>query len=418
LGQFDAAAQAYQRAIALYLELSAAPASPQHKLELARIENELGRLLTSRQQVAAARQAHLAALALLETAAAQPAAPAAVRFELARTCYFLGTQERPLPANPRQADRPAPIAGGQRDHLTRAVTLLNALTVAPPVNPDYQHLLALCYLEGAAVADARRAQAKGGAEHAIEILEGLVAALPEIPDYAYDLSEAYARIHIPRPPIPFDTERQIEERFGKSLALLEKLVLQHPDVPDFRAAKARLHDKLGAFQRQRERWTEAEQSFRQAIALQMSLVQQFPAAAYYGIWLATFRIALADALLQRNQPGAARTELEGTLATLVGQLEQRPELHPPARPAGDGLCQAGNRLAAAWRARWRTKRRARPSRNATPIAAPRDELTAGGRARCASSAHFGRGPAPPSEGTRPTGFSAYCSINSIFCLVS
>ena len=100
-------------------------------------------------------------------------------------------------------------------------------------------------------------------------------------------------------------------------------------MPDFRAAKARLHDKLGAFQRQRERWTEAEQSFRQAIALQMSLVQQFPAAAYYGIWLATFRIALADALLQRNQPGAARTELEGTLATLVGQLEQRPELHPP-----------------------------------------------------------------------------------------
>ena len=330
LGQFDAAAKAYQRAIALYQQLNpGSPPSANYKLETARIENELGRLFTSRQQVAEARQAHLAALALLEAEAALPTAPTAVRFELARTCYFLGTHERPLPANSRPTDRPAQIADEQRDHLARAVALLMALPSGPSVNPEYQHLLALCYLEGAAVAETRRSDAKGGAEHAIEILERLVAAFPEIPDYGYDLSEAYARIHIPRPPIPPDLERQIEERFGKSLALLEALVLQHPDVPDFRAAEARLHDKLGAFHRHMERWAEAEQSFRQAIAIQKSLVKQFPDAANYGVWMATFRIALADALLQRNQPREARTELEETISTLLHQLERRPELPAP-----------------------------------------------------------------------------------------
>jgi tetratricopeptide (TPR) repeat protein len=297
---------------------------------MAQIQNELGRLFTSRRQVTEARQAHLAALALLEANASLPSAMAAVRFELARTCYFLGTQERPLPATePRQADRPARTSEEQRDRLAKAVALLRGLPTAPAANPEYQHLLALCYLEGAAVEDARGPEGRGGAEHAIEILEGLVAAFPGVPDYAYDLSEAYARLHIPRPPIPRDTERLIEERFGKSLALLDKLVLQHPDVPDFLAAKARVHDKFGAFQRQMEQWVEAEQNFRQAIAIQASLAKQFPDAPYHSLWLATFRIALADALLRRNQPVEARTELESTISELLRQLERNPTIQAP-----------------------------------------------------------------------------------------
>ena len=45
--------------------------------------------------------------------------------------------------------------------------------------------------------------------------------------------------------------------------------------------------------------------------------------------MATFRIALADALLRQNQPGAARTELEETMAALRRQGQQRPEMPPP-----------------------------------------------------------------------------------------
>ena len=331
LGQFEEAVKAYRRAAALYQGLTAdTPTNSNHKLAVAQIENELGRLFTSRRQLADARQAHLAALALLEADAALPSATAEARFELARTCYFLGTQERPLPAtDQRQGDRRPAISDEHRDRLAQAVTLLRALPAAPAANPEYRHLLALCYLEGAAVGEARQSEARAGDELAIEILEDLVAAFPGVPDYAFDLSEAYARIHIPRPPVPREEERRIEERFGKCLALLEKLVIKHPDVPDFLAAEARILDKLGSFHRQMERWDDAERGFRQAVALQTPLVKQFPDSPYHGLWLATYRIALADALIRRDRPTEARRELEETVAALLRQLEQRPEMQSP-----------------------------------------------------------------------------------------
>jgi tetratricopeptide (TPR) repeat protein len=331
LGQFDEAVKAYGRAIAILEELrSRSSADPGFKVEAAQIRNELGRLYTSQRQVGEAQEAHLAALALLESDEASPSASERARFELARTYFFLGTQERPLPgADPRKGDRPAQISNPQRDSLAKAVALLKDLPSSPAANPEYQHLLALCYLEGATVGEVLGREARGGAERAIEILDGLVQAFPGVPDYAYDLSEAYARIHIPRPPIPDDTQRTIEDRFGKALSLVEKLVAEHPDIPEFRASEARLQDKLGSFHRQMERWSEAEQNFRNAIALQSPLVKQFPHVAYYSLWMATFRIALADTLIRKDQMREARTELEGAISTLLEQQERRPETPRP-----------------------------------------------------------------------------------------
>ena len=94
-----------------------------------------------------------------------------------------------------------------------------------------------------------------------------------------------------------------------------------------------------------EHWAEAEQHFRKAIALQAPLVKQFPDAPYYGLWMATFRIALADALIRRDQPGEARAELEDTISTLLRELEQRPDVVPPH----DLLALGYSRLAIALR---------------------------------------------------------------------
>jgi tetratricopeptide (TPR) repeat protein len=295
---------------------------------MAQIQNELGRLFTARREASKARQAHLAALALLEADATGPSAPPGVPFELARTYFFLGLRERPLPATaPRDRTGPEPIPDERQDSLAKAVSLLKTLSASPPTNPEYQHLLALCYLEGAVVEDDRRREARGRDERAIEILRGLVEAFPDIPDYAYDLSEAYVRMHLPDPPIPREVEDTVEERFRRALALLERLVIKHPDVPDYAASEARVHHKLGSFHRQMDRWDDAEQSFRKAIAVQAPLVRQFPDAPYYGLWLATFRLALADALIRRNQPGAARKELEETIGGVSLQLQQRPEMN-------------------------------------------------------------------------------------------
>ena len=328
LGPSDAAVKAYQRAVALFQELiSRSPADSNLKLKVARIDNELGRLFTSQRQTAEARQSHLTALELLQTEAARPAALPALRFELARTYFFLGLRDRPLPTTgPRERRAPEPISGERQDNLAKAVTLLKKLAVSQSDNPEYQHLLALCYLEGATVADEPGSETKGGDERAIAILQNLVEVFPNIPDYAYDLSEAYAQMHIPEPPIPPEVENTVEQQYRKALALLEKLVVEHPDVPDFRASEARIHHKLGSFYGQTEHWDDAEQSFRKAIAVESPLVKQFPDAPYYGLWMANFHIALADALTRLNRPGEARTELNGTISALLVELNQRPEM--------------------------------------------------------------------------------------------
>lgn len=325
LGQLDEAVAAYGRAVALLDNLrQRSPTSPDIKVDVAHVMNELGRIHTSRRQFSEAREAHTAALALLEGGRASASAPQNLRFELARTYYFLGTQERPLPAAAVSAgDRRAQVPDAKRDSLAKAVAVLSALPTSVG-KPEYQHLLALCYLEGAGAAEGNRA-AKGGAELAIEILEGLVRDFPGDPDYAFDLSEAYTRIQIPRPPIDPDTRRTIEDRFAKALALLDRLVTRHPDIPDFAAAKARLLDKLGAFYRQFERWPDAEANFRKAIAIQTALVKQFPEVPYYGLWLASFRIALGDTMIRQDLASQAVAELEVALASLSRELERRLE---------------------------------------------------------------------------------------------
>jgi tetratricopeptide (TPR) repeat protein len=301
--------------------LKRSPANSTARLELAQARNELGRIYTFRRQFTEAREAHLAALALLQDNGTVAPAVQGPRFELARTYYFLGSQERPLPAAARHDGAgPGPGADAQRESLAKAVALLD-VEPAARATPEVQHLLALCYLEGAGVSEARGRRAQGGVDRAIEILEGLVRDFPNDLDYAFDLSEAYTRGQVPRPGAPAETQRATEEHFAKSLALLDKLVTAHRDVPDFAAAEARVYDKLGAFYRQLERWPEAEGNFRKAIAIQTSLVKQFPEVPYYGLWLANFRIALGDVLTRQNQASQAAVELQEAVSSLLQEGE-------------------------------------------------------------------------------------------------
>jgi eukaryotic-like serine/threonine-protein kinase len=327
LGQHGEAVKAYQQAIILYGRLGPRLSTNSDSvLSIAQIHNELGRIFSSQRQAEDARRAHLSALERLENQASKPSAPSALRFELARTYYYLGLPERPLPTLvSRERVGPRTFPSAQRDRLNLAVRELRALSGVSPTNPEYQHLLALCYLEGAALGDDRQHQPGGGNERAIEILQDIVKAYPGIADYAYDLSEAYARIQIPQPPLPREVEDAIEQRFNGALALLERLVIQHPDVPDFLASEARILHKLGSFHRQMERWDDAERCFRQATDLQVRLANQFPDAPYYSLWLATFRIALAEALTRRDQLREARVELEKTVDELQRELKKRPD---------------------------------------------------------------------------------------------
>jgi tetratricopeptide (TPR) repeat protein len=350
LGQFDQAVKAYQQAITIFEELDARSPSPNaSQLEIASIQNELGRMYQFQRQFGKAHKCHQAALQILQST--DEAAPMEARYELARTYYLLGTRERPLPDSNPPGPRPGepgdrrgpgfdppppedvPSANPadmprdeQRDFLTKAVALLEKLAQQQTAELQYQHLLALCYLEGAPVPESHAWGPRGGAERAIEILEGLVKAMPDMPDYTYDLSEAYARMHVPRPPIPPDDQEIVEEHFHKAAALLDKLVAQHPNIPEYLTSEARIHHKLGSFFRQTNRLSDAEQSLRRATAIQSSIVEQFPNAPYYKVWLGAFQIALGDVLTRSNQSPQACSILEDAIDMLTRLLADQPEM--------------------------------------------------------------------------------------------
>jgi serine/threonine protein kinase len=381
LGQFDQAVKAYQQAIAIFEELGTRSPSPKaFQLEIASIQNELGRTYQFQRQFSEARQCYQAALQILESTPPGSSPPMEVRYELARTYYLLGTRERPLPDSNPPAGRPGePKRRGrgpgleppppentppanpvdaprdeQRDFLAKAVALLEELTQQRPTEPQHQHLLALCYLEGVPLGESDASGPRAGDERAIEILEGLVKALPDVPDYAYDLSEAYARMHVPRPPIPPDDQEMVEEHFHKAAALLDRLVAQHPNIPEYLTAQAHVYHKLGAFFRQTDRLAEAQQSLRKAISIQSSLVEQFPNAPYHRVWLGTFQIALGDVLLRSRQPSEACPILDKAIGMLTSLLTDQPEMafvHGQLARAYSNLAvalrQSGQREAAA-----------------------------------------------------------------------
>lgn len=331
LGQSTDAVKAYQRAVALYQELmSHSPTNTNLTLKLAQIQNELGRLFTAQRNAAAARQAHLVALSLLQNAAALPSVATADTFELARTYFFLGLPERPLLAPESQDNHgPEPMPAEQSESLAKSVALLNKLAESNPGHPEYQHLLALCFLEGASAESDADHNPAAVDEKAIAILEDLVRTFPDSPDYAYDLSEACARIHIPRPPIRPEDQNFIDRRLSRALSLARDLASRHPDIPEFLLWEARIYHKTGNFQSQLDRWLDAEQNFQKAVAVQSDLINQFPDTPHYKLWMANYRIAYADALIHWNQSAEARGELEETILTLLRQLEQKPETPRP-----------------------------------------------------------------------------------------
>jgi tetratricopeptide (TPR) repeat protein len=114
LGQFDQAVTAYQQASGIFEELGARSASPgAYQLEIAGIENELGRVYQFQRRLGEAHQCHQAALRILQPVS-RDSPSVEVRYELARTYYLLGMRERPLPDSKPPGPRPGGSEGRRR----------------------------------------------------------------------------------------------------------------------------------------------------------------------------------------------------------------------------------------------------------------------------------------------------------------
>ncbi len=374
LGQFEQAEAAYLRSIESYRQIEestpadigvATEADVRVATEIARIYNNLGDLQVAAGSPEASRSFHVDALKTLDRLATASDPLPAVRYEMARTCYFLGRgappemahgARRPGPHPPRggppppdrnqRENEPHPPRGGpplgpprdgpgppppdrnQREneqYLLRAIRLLEELAGQQPAIPDYRHLLARCYRDLPPAKpfgpDAARV---GQTDRAIEILEKLVEDLPSVPGYQHDLAKSYLHAFSQLPPGSHATG---ESRLRKALGIAEKLVAEHPNVPDYAASQAHVHFVLSEMLRHDRRPDEAELGLRKALSLQSSLVSRHPDVIPYQAWQATIQDALAMLLRGQGQMKEACSLLEAATAKLRGILETEPEAH-------------------------------------------------------------------------------------------
>lgn len=368
LGQYDQAVEAYRRAIGIYEGSGDRPgAHANPRLKIAEVYNELGRLYRAKRQLTEANDSHSRALSVLQSIPATTTRPAELRYELARTYYFMGTPvlaepgsrppgprgesprrapprgpehepppppeeasppDRPPPRPPQDSppDRPRRTAVDD-DNLRKATDLLDELARESPSRPEYRYMLALCCRDRHAALFPRDSSASSESlDRAITILEQLVHDYPQVPEYRRDLSETYAMGDLQDPSLTREGFTLAEGRLQKASAIAQELVVQYSQVPEYLSWQAQVCHRLGVVLRQLQRLDDAEENDRKAVSAQTKLAEQLPDVPSHKIWLAAFRNSLADLLLRRDKIPEARSLAEGTISMLSSLLDANPDM--------------------------------------------------------------------------------------------
>lgn len=362
LGNLAQAAEAFELTIEKYNALVAElEDADEYLLETAQVYNQLGNVYMASLRFNDARDAHRRALVLLEPAASEPKAPAAMQYELARTQYYLGRRpdlvggappgRGPMPSTAAGAHapgwmrgplremipsfrrpsfgfpRPGPGPGGlggphdePNAFLTRAIQRLEPLCQANPDIADYRHLLALCYRE--ITHDFLSTQMTT----AIEMLESICQDFPGNADYRLDLCETYAKVDARAGMRSQEDRAAIRLRLEKALAIADELASQHPYEPDYMVAQVRIHHELGILGRYgngeqiapttSETLQNAESHYRQAWLIQKRLAEDYPDVVYHRVWLTMIQHSLATVLIPQKKLDEARRLLEDSIADL------------------------------------------------------------------------------------------------------
>jgi tetratricopeptide (TPR) repeat protein len=214
--------------------------------------------------------------------------------------------------------------------LDEAAGILGGLIAADPDVPEYQRMLARCYMRWPPPAEGPDALRDTEAPHerAVALLEALVAAYPEVPEYRFDLSEALLVAARPGDgPRRAARLRDTQARLDRARALLEALVAERPNVPAYTLALVRVQHGRGHTAMRAGRREDAAAAFADALRVQLMLVQRFPQSTAYVAGAALLQTALGDCLLMSGQPREAEPHLRAAVETVADLLAT--EATPP-----------------------------------------------------------------------------------------
>ncbi len=358
LGQYEKAETAFRHALATYQRLvEASPQNADCLTAIAAIYNELGVVSRNTGRYPEAREFHVQAQETLRKQSSLVAALPESRFELARTYGFLSTSVPswwPTRSN-RQGERrpPAPPAEGSGEHRPpgppadrfreaidnnrQALEILQKLTEEAPDNPRYRLAMARSQRDRYQIwayggrrneAELGREQAIQARQEAVRILEKLILDAPNNPDYRYELAETYA--------MPYSRRRAEKapagtaEQLRRAVEIETELVARYPTVPEYKASLARSHVRFAEVLRQAKSLDEAESHWAQATDLQKHLAAEFPAILGYRFFLIRSLQQLAEIQSIRHELAKARTNMEEAIAQSKKIQESSPN-SPPVR---------------------------------------------------------------------------------------
>jgi serine/threonine-protein kinase len=211
------------------LELSLDPKAPENRVKLAQYLNNLASL-EARTDASSAERDYRKILALLAGLDPIQSSLPAARWQGARASNNLAV----ILVDNQQRDQDAEALWNQaRDHLGR-------LTAEFPRIVQYRRELASIFnnLGRLALNRKRPELAAESLRHAAELLEGLVAADSQVPDYQQNLFLAKFQLELLRAAAGAGPAGE-SQVLGQILSDQEGLIASHPEVPDYRNALAR-----------------------------------------------------------------------------------------------------------------------------------------------------------------------------------
>lgn len=152
---------------------------------------------------------------------------------------------------------------------------------------------------------------------AVSILEELVRQHPDNPDYQFHLADALAMSS--RGVQQRETEEQAALRYSRSIGIARRLQKQFPGVPEYSILLANSLRRLSELQRSPEQLTDSRQFANEAVAILRRLTEVWPGQTVYRLSLA--RALLHSAMLEwRLNDGEAHLEQLDEAVTLLDQI--------------------------------------------------------------------------------------------------
>jgi tetratricopeptide (TPR) repeat protein len=138
-------------------------------------------------------------------------------------------------------------------------------------------------------------------------------------------------------------QAEAEQRYRQALALQEKLAADFPAVPQYRQDLASSHDNLGLLLASLGKRPEAEQEYRQALALREKLAADFPAVPAYQVELGGNYCNFGHLIREGGRASDSLVWFAKAIRTLTAVYEQDRQLVKAKRFLGNS--HAGRAIA-------------------------------------------------------------------------